>query len=186
MTVRSSELVPTMVRSRRILRHGRHKVGNVKIKDRYIDVCLTWLICRLSGSFVIAVAVHSELEQSRSASVRYAEDTILAQFRSILDQIRSVADPEHNQRLLNEMNGELNRIQTRIGQIFLRKGGSIVSYFICTLQEQLQQMRGHFNCGLMKYVLESVYILLYGEVEKICICRIHWNQTDYQDSLQPG
>ena len=52
-----------------------------------IDIDLLLVKQLYHASFVVAVSVHCELEQLRSGSVESAEDTIVTQFRSLLDQI---------------------------------------------------------------------------------------------------
>ena len=63
-------------------------------------------------------------------------------------------------------------------------GESIRCYFICTSDEELQQLRQHYDSGLMKNILEKIFTPLADNDETICIRHLKWDLNDYNDCVR--
>jgi hypothetical protein len=85
---------------------------------------------------------------------------------------------ENKKRLLNEMLGKLGVDVTAFS---LKKGNSIWCFIICTNAQQLKQLYKHYQSGLMKKVLEEVFVLLADRKERQLIRRLTWDLEDFTE-----
>ena len=134
------------------------------------------LLCSLS----VAVPVDADLAPS--------PDSPESIENKIVTQLRSLGPPgtEHQQEeiatKINGINGELEKLGVTIQQLVLAPKNSIKSYIICESEEQLRQLREHYESGLMKYVLERIFSLLAGQ--QVIIDHLWWRREEYQKCQQ--
>lgn len=122
----------------------------------------------------VAAQLHAETGQTLQV-----EDAIVSECRSIND---GADDPlrKRKEKLLNKMLGELG---TGI-KLALQKGNSIWCFIVCTREEQLQQLYGHYQSGLLKKVLDKIFALLADKSGESLISRLTWNLDDFNEKLQ--
>ena len=106
----------------------------------------------------------------------------------IVAQLRSLGPPGTEQEQaeiahkINGINSELEKLGVTIQQLVLVPKNSIKSYFICEFEEQLHQLRGHYESGLMREVLGRIFSLLAGE--HVNISRLYWAMEEYYQCLK--
>ena len=81
-----------------------------------------------------------------------------------------------------QVRSHLQRLGIDWDQFTSRVSNSIESYFLCESEQQLSELREHYETGLMKAVLESIFSLLAGE--QMHIGQLLWTTGEYQNSQQ--
>ena len=123
-----------------------------------------------------AVVVAKLSEQS-------TENNIVSQLRSLYVK---QDDPEKvkKEHLLTEINNNLEKLGVDTNRLILTVANSIWCYFICTSEEQLKQLRRHFESGLMRNVLMKMFTLLANNGDIVMTHPLKWDSRDYHKSLQ--
>jgi hypothetical protein len=132
----------------------------------------------------VAAATHAVLNQPASGNIASAETKIVSLLKS-LKMAKTAEEKNQIEVELDSLQEELNNLLKELGvdnrRFALLTGNSIESYFICDSTEQLKALRGHYESGLMKTVLERIFSLLAGE--KITIHEFKWPTEEYKDRL---
>lgn len=138
----------------------------------------------------MSAVVHAELQQPSTGSVRSVENSVVSRLRSLCIQNDG---PEEERReeilnrvksLLDELNSSLADLNVGYSEFALVKGNSILCFFICSSEKQLQQLWSHYASGLMKHVLENVFSLLVNNDERVVIRELQWELEEYRWSVQ--
>lgn len=134
-------------------------------------------------SFAAAAVVDAAL-QMLSSGHDQMEDNIVSQLKSLL--IASDEDPEkeEKEKLLTELSRMLLEMGVDVNKLSLVTQHSIGCYFICTSEAELRQLRGYFECDLMKIVLQKIFTLLLKDCRKVFIIRLTWDIGEYNDCLR--
>jgi formyltetrahydrofolate synthetase len=134
---------------------------------------------------IAAAATYAVLNQPASGNTASAEMKIVSRVKSL--KMAKTAEEENQIKMeLGSLQEELNNLLKELGvddrRFTLSTGNSIESYFICDSVEQLKALRGHYESGLMKTVLERIFTLLAGET--ITIHELKWPAEEYNDRLR--
>ena len=132
---------------------------------------------------VVAAVVHAELKQPSSDSVENTEVKIVSQMKSL---IITENDPkkEEKETCLAQLETYIKPLGAMGRKLVLAMGESIRCYFICTYEEELQQLRQHYESGLMKKVLEKIFTLLADNEETVFIRHLKWDFIEYSNCVQ--
>jgi hypothetical protein len=123
----------------------------------------------------VAVSFHAELKQPSSCSIEAAEDEIVSEYK-----IRLTAGDPRNEAVKKFL-ADLNLTPHDV--LFVHSE-SIECCFICSSTEQLMQLRRHFESGVMKNVLQSIFSLLMNGDELIVINQLKWDSKNYWEGVQ--
>ncbi len=140
------------------------------------------IVLEFTSSFLyllttVAVATHAVLSQPASGNTASAETKIV----SLLKSLKMAKRGEGENKIELELNNLLKELGVEKWRLTLSTGNSIDSYFICDSVEQLKELRGHYESGLMKTVLERIFSLLAGET--ITIHELKWPSGENDDRL---
>ena len=126
----------------------------------------------------MAAVTHADLSNNKDA----LEGRIVATFGSLTRQQDSgVQREERLKQLEAEVREKLQRLGIENYEVILRKKNSIAAYWLCRSVQKLEELRRHYESGLMKMILEEIFMLLAGE--NIHIQRLVWSSEDYIASL---
>jgi hypothetical protein len=127
---------------------------------------------------IVAAATHAVLDQPASGNTASAEIKIV----SLLKSLKMAKTAEEKNQIEIELISLLKELGVDERRFTLSTGNSIESYFICDSVEQLKALRGHYESGLMKKVLERIFTLLAGET--ITIHELKWPAEEYNDRVR--
>jgi hypothetical protein len=125
----------------------------------------------------VAAVTHAVLNEPASGNTESAETKIVA----FLKSLEAAKSAEEENQIEMELNSLLQELGVNKCRFTLLTGNSIESYFICDSGEQLKELRGHYESGLMKAVLERIFTLLAKET--ITIRDLKWPTEEYDDRL---
>ena len=131
--------------------------------------------------FSVVASVHAELDPSSGESSESTENTIVTQLRS-LGPPGTEREQKEIANKVTQLDTELGKLGLTIRQLVVAPTNSIKSYFICESDDLLHRLRGHYESGLMKNVLERIFSLLAGKEVKIA--RLRWTTEEYQKCQQ--
>ena len=135
--------------------------------------------------FSVAASVHAELSPSSAgASNESTEKKVVTQLSSLgppgaaSEEDEDLAGKEEAiANLKKQVNAELKKLGVKRHQFTLVPKKSIKSYFVCESEEQLHQLRIHYESGLLKDMLERIFSLLAGEQVNI---GLRWTAEEYR------
>lgn len=144
----------------------------------------SFYVVQISFCVAVIAAVHAELQLQSPGGADVTESKIVSQ--SEVRLCIECDEPQNLQtkKLLAEINGKLAELNVDPNKLILRKGNSILCCFVCSSEEQLQQLRYLYESGAMKRVLEDVFTVLSDDDESIAIRELRWNLEEYNDSVQ--
>jgi hypothetical protein len=137
-----------------------------------------WLY--FAGAFV----PHATSVSQSSGDVKSAEENLVSQLKSLIHI--DANDPEKTDKeiLLAQMESSLNKLGVDISKWNLVPKNSIGCFFICNSSEELLQLRGHFDSGLMKDVLQEIFTLLSKNGDQLVITELKLDHEEFDDCLQ--
>ena len=131
--------------------------------------------------FPAAVSVHAELSSSSADSNVSTERMVVTQLES-LGPPGALPKEAELSNVKEQLKRHLQRLGIDWGQFAVRVSNSIESYFLCESDQQLYQLRQHYESGLMKDVLERIFSLLAGE--RVNVGRLRWTTQEYEKCRQ--
>ena len=139
--------------------------------------------------FPAAVSIHVELRSSSADSNKSTENRLMIQLRSLgppgTDNPAEEVISRKSEEILSlerQVNQELMRLGITTHQFTFVLKHSIISHFMSKSDEQLHQLREHYETGLMKAVLERIFSLLAGR--QVDIGQLRWTTEEYQKCQQ--
>jgi len=144
------------------------------------------MVLFLSFYIQVAAVVHADL----SADSDTTEEIIVSQFELLRRQNRFGQEEERvgQEPMPEEIKDDWVKIKKKlellgfqVGDLVLRKVNSIAVYWISRSAQKLEELRYHYESGLMKSVLEKIFSLFAGE--NVDIRRLAWSSEEYNSSL---
>ena len=120
------------------------------------------------------------LEPPVNAPAEQLEDNIIGGFPTLWSQ--AGGDQERQNQLLSQLKDKLSAIGIECSQLAIRHGTSLKIIIICRSMEQLKQLYKHYINGVLKDVLEAVFILKADQDVKIF--SLEWKQEQYNKCLR--
>jgi len=124
-------------------------------------------VCNVSA----VVAVDAELYDSSFDAVRRSEDAIVSQWEGL-----SVSTQEVRERV-DEVLQPLG-LQTRL--LVVQKANSLALLFTCLTLSALMSLRDQWCTRQLRDIVQSLFQLLSGAIDRVYIKRLTWPVTDYE------
>ena len=112
------------------------------------------------------------------------ESDLVSKLRSLHVE-KDDPEKERKEKLLADINSCLKELGAACDKFTVTKGNSIWCYFLCSSEQQLQQLREHFMSGLMTNVLMKIFKLLADDGDNVVMTHpLKWNPEDYIESVR--
>ena len=113
------------------------------------------------------------LDQPPTESLVQLENDIVEKYESLMIQAG-----DKQKQLRQQVRDRLSAVDVGLDQVAIQHGTSLRIIIIRTSLQQLEQLREHYNSGVLKDVLEAVFVLLSGR--DVRISSAEWKEEQFE------
>jgi len=118
----------------------------------------------------------AELDDSSVDDVTRTEERIVSQGREV--------SADEQSQLREQFDEILRPLGFEISLAVIRHANSLALIFICMTLSALLRLRDQWSSGQLKDILESLFTFLSVATRTVCVKRLSWSLTDYEQSLK--
>jgi len=124
----------------------------------------------------VVVGMDAELDDSSVDDVTRTEERIVSQGREV--------SADEQSQLREQFDEILRPLGFEISLAVIRHANSLALIFICMTLSALLRLRDQWSSGQLKDILESLFTFLSVATRTVCVKRLSWSLTDYEQSLK--